>query len=134
MPASLKVREWRVDVVSVSAFADNGGMERPIDFSRDRRMLCGSCGHHFTVDLDWIDRWEQAKETCPGCGVTCELEDAPRMTVDPEDPALDNEWVARLSWYHTSTHPDWPTRYFDPAAGLAPETRRMMGGDQRVAA
>lgn len=108
-------------------------MERRIDFSRDRRMLCGVCGHRWLVDLDWIDRWEQAKEACPGCRVTCEHEDSPRVTVDPDDPALHDDQVARFFWYHTSTQPDWPTRGFDPAAVLTPETRMMMGGDVRVA-
>lgn len=55
------------------------------------------------------------------------------MTVDPDDPALDDDRVARFFWYHTSTQADWPTRDFDPAAVLAPETRRMMGGGERVA-
>lgn len=97
-------------------------------------MLCGVCGHEFVVELDWIDRWEQSGEKCPGCGLTCEHENAPRATVDPDDPALDDDLVARLSWYHTSTHPDWPSRDFDPAAGLTAETRMRMGGDERVAA
>ncbi|WP_129658114.1 hypothetical protein [Rothia uropygialis] len=109
-------------------------MERPIDFSRERHMLCGGCGHRFVVDLDWIDRWEQSREKCPGCGLTCENEEAPRVTVDPGDLALDDDRVAQLSWYHTSTQPDWPARDFDPAADLTSETRLMMGGDERVAA
>ncbi|MGW0121877.1 hypothetical protein [Streptomyces sp. NPDC003327] len=109
-------------------------MERRIDFTRERQMLCGRCDHRWRVELDWIDRWEQAQETCPGCGVTCEQEDAPRVTVDPDDPALDDDRVATLFWYHTSTQPDWPTRDFDPAAFLTPETRMMMGGEQRVSA
>ncbi|MDX2546903.1 hypothetical protein ACOT81_05235 [Streptomyces sp. WI04-05B] len=109
-------------------------MERRIDFSRERQMLCGGCGRRLVVDLDWIDRWEQGGEKCPGCGLTCEHEDAPRVTVDPGDPALDDDRVAQFSWYHTSTQPDWPTRYFDPAAVLTPETRMMMGGDRLVAA
>lgn len=108
-------------------------MERQIDFSRDRQMLCGICCHQWVVDLAWIDRWQQAKETCPGCGTTCEDEDAPRVTVDPEDPVLDDDRIARLFWYHTSTQPDWPTRHFDPAAVLTPETRMRMGGDRHVA-
>lgn len=106
-------------------------MERRGDFSRERWMFCGHCDHRWRVDLDWIDRWEQAEETCPGCGMTCEHEDPPRVTVDPEDPALDDSNIAQFSWYHTSTQPDWPTRDFDPAAVLTPETRMMMGGDQR---
>ncbi|MER6187704.1 hypothetical protein [Streptomyces sp. NPDC001652] len=109
-------------------------MERRIDFWRERQILCGRCDHRWRVDLDWIDRWEQAKETCPGCGMTCEHEDSPRVMLDSGDPALDDDRVARFSWYHTSTQADWPTRNFDPAAVLAPETRRMMGGEQRVSA
>ena len=109
-------------------------MERLIDFSRERHMLCGSCGHRFLVDLDWIDRWKQGQEKCPSCALTCEHEDAPRVTVDPADPALDDDRVARLSWYHTSTHPDWPTKDFDAAAGMTAETRQRMGGDRQVAA
>lgn len=108
-------------------------MERQIDFSRDRQMLCGRCDHRWVVDLDWIDRWEQGQESCPGCGATCEHEDAPRVTVDPDDPALDDDQVARLSWYDTSTHPDWPARQFDPAAELTALTRSRMGGEETVA-
>lgn len=109
-------------------------VERRIDFSRDRCMLCAGCGHRFVADLDWIDRWEHSGENCPGCGLTCEHKDAPRVTVDPDDPGLDDERVAHFSWYHTSTQPDWPTKDFDPAAALTPETRMRMGGGGRVAA
>ncbi len=45
------------------------------------------------------------------------------MTIDPDDPALDDENVARLIWYHTNTQSDWPTADFDPAAELTEETR-----------
>lgn len=109
-------------------------MERWIDFSRDRRMLCGICGDQWVVDLGWTERWEQGREKCPGCGTNCESEDSPHVTVDPGDPVLDDDLVARFFWYHSSTQPDWPARDFDPAAVLTPETRRMMGGEQRVAA
>lgn len=109
-------------------------MERQIDFTRERQMLCGRCDHRWRVDLDWIDRWEQAKETCPGCGMACEHEGPPRVTLDSGDPALDDDRVAQFSWYHTSTQLDWPTRHFDPAAVLTPETRRRMGGEQQVSA
>ncbi len=114
--------------------SDNWAMERPIDFSRDRHMLCKACGLRWIVDLKWINRWEQSQETCLGCGLTCEHEDAPRVTVDPDDPALDDDRVAGLFWYHTSTQPDWPTKNFHAAAVLTAETRQRMGGDRRVAA
>ncbi|WP_327633049.1 hypothetical protein OHB24_23890 [Kribbella sp. NBC_00482] len=87
-------------------------MERPIDFSRDRHLLRGDCGRRFLVDLDWIDRGEQGQEKCPGCGMTCEHEDAPRVTVDLADLALDDDRVTRLFWYHTSRR--WARR----ASGL----------------
>lgn len=108
-------------------------MERQIDFSRERHMLCGICDHRWTVDLDWIDRWNLSQETCPGCGRNCEHERSPRVTVDPSDAALDDQEVAGFAWYHTSTQPDWPTRVYDPAAGLTAITRKRMGGDERVA-
>jgi hypothetical protein len=104
-------------------------VERPIDFSRDRHMLCGKCGHRWIVDLAWIDRWECSAEECPGCGVTCEEKTAPRVTVDPDDLTLDHDLVAQLAWYHTSTHPDWPPKVLDPAAGLTEDIRRVMGDD-----
>lgn len=109
-------------------------VERPVDFRRDRVMLCAGCRHRWAVDLDWIERWDQGHENCPGCGVDCTKEHAPRVTVSPNDPALVDENVAQLSWYHTSTHPDWPRAKIDPAARLTNQTKLMMGGDARVAA
>lgn len=109
-------------------------MERRIDFSHQRHMLCGGCDHRFVVGLDWIDRWEQGGEKCLGCDLTGEHEDAPRVTVDPDDPALDDGRVAQFFWYHTSTQPDWPSRAFDPASGFTPEMRMRMGGVERFAA
>ncbi|TCN53361.1 hypothetical protein EV641_1065 [Rhodococcus sp. SMB37] len=34
-------------------------MERLVNFSRDRHMLCGSHRQRFLVDLDWLNRWGQ---------------------------------------------------------------------------
>jgi len=99
-------------------------VERPIDFSRDRHMLCGQCGRRWAVDLDSIDRWEEGKESCPGSSVACEAATASRVTVDPDDPSLNDEDVGRLTWYHTTAHPG--------LAELTQETRRSMGGDRRV--
>jgi hypothetical protein len=113
---------------------DNNAVERTIDFWRHRRMRCSTCAHEFVVDLNWIDRWEQGWENCPSCGLSCEDEAAPRVTVEPGDPALNDDRVARFFWYHTSTHSDWPSKEFNPAANLTPATRRRMGGEERVAA
>lgn len=119
----------------VSSEGQNGSMERPIDFSRDRDMLCASCGHRFRVSLGWIDSWEQGKEVCPGCSLTCEHEDAPKVAVDPDDVALDRDLVSSLFWYHSSTHQDWPRVDFDPAADLDSATRerqRKMLSERRL--
>lgn len=87
-------------------------------------MLCGRCTRQWVVDLDWIDRWEQSQESCPDCGATCEAETGPRVTVAPDDPAL-HSVVERLPWFHTSTHPDWPTEHFAPEESLSAATTEM---------
>lgn len=109
-----------------------GVMERQINFLRLRHMLCGSCDHQFVVDLEWIERWEQGCERCPGCGLTCEYKDSPEVTVDPADLVLDKARVAEVFWYHTSTHLDWPSQGYDPTEGLTAEHRLVMGGDRGV--
>lgn len=109
-------------------------MDRPIDFSRKRHMLCGHCGDQHRVSPEWIHSWQRGNERCPGCGITCEHEDRARPTVDPDDPALDDGAVPQLFWYHTSTHSDWPSTSFDPASDLTDQEKRMMGGAHRVAA
>lgn len=109
-------------------------MERSVDFFRSRHMSCTGCGHTFMADLDWIDRWEQGQEVCPGCGVNCEEELAPRVTVDPDDLALIDSNVSPLFWYHTTTQDDWPTLNFNPAAGFTDDTVQAMGGLARVTA
>lgn len=109
-------------------------MERPINFCRDRRLRCGRCGHEFVVDLEWIDRWERAREQCPGCGVDCQVQDVPVVAIDAANPVLDDAYALRSFWYHTSTHSDWPVEDYAPAADFTPEMRARMGGDARVKA
>lgn len=120
----MKLGEWIPE--------QDGGMERPVDFTRDRRMRCGECGHTWTVDLEWVDRWSQGDEACSGCGTTCEAETAARFTIREDDPALDVSVAKRLTWYHTSTRPDWPTA-IDFAATLEEDTQRRMGSVSRWA-
>ncbi|WP_124396569.1 hypothetical protein [Rhodococcus wratislaviensis] len=67
-------------------------MERRIDFFRNRHMRCAQCGRRWLADLDWIGRWSDGQEVCPGYGVTCEAEAGHRATVDPDNPD-DSGWV-----------------------------------------
>lgn len=96
-------------------------------FYRARHTRCAACGHEETLDLDWFERWSVGDEFCPGCRVDCTEEKATRVVADPQDPALDDALVARLSWWHTSSFPDWPSASFDPVARLTEVTRRRMG-------
>ncbi len=89
-------------------------------------MRCDRCLRSWRVGPDWVDRWNRGFETCPGCGVSCEVEDAPRVTVSADDPALDTRSVVRFAWYHTTTHDDWPRRDYDPLATLTPVTIQRM--------
>lgn len=102
-------------------------VERAVDFYRARHTRCAACGHEETLDLDWFERWSVGDEFCPGCRVDCTEEKATRVVADPQDPALDDALVARLSWWHTSSFPDWPSASFDPVARLTEVTRRRMG-------
>jgi hypothetical protein len=101
-------------------------IERTIDFMRPRRMRCGSCRHEWQVSAEWIDRFNQALETCPACGTDCRGDDRPDFCVVPDEP-LHNDHVTRDHyWYHSSTHSKWPDKDFDPAAVLTEVTKRRM--------
>lgn len=63
----------------------------------------------------------------------CTEERATRVVVNPSDPALDDALVARLAWWHTSAHPDWPASTFDPAGRLDASTIERMGSAGAVA-
>ncbi|MBY4039160.1 hypothetical protein HQO38_18810 [Rhodococcus fascians] len=101
-------------------------MDRSIDFSRNRHMLCEQCNHRWVADVGWIARWRDSDEGCPACGVTCEAESGPTIAVAPDDLALRDESVVDYVWYHTSPHHDWPVRDFDPAAALSEDIRAAM--------
>lgn len=103
-------------------------VDRLPDFYRSRLTRCAACGHEETFDADWFERWSHGEEVCPNCGVDCTAEDATRVEADPADPALDDSHVLRLSWWHTSTHADWPSTTCDPTTRLDDATRQRMGG------
>ena len=109
----------------------DGGMDRVVDFGRDRHMRCGNCGHMWTVDLEWVERWNEGNEACGECGTNCEAETSARFICADDDPALVEGTAIELAWYHTSTHSNWPPT-IDFARSLSDETRRRMGGDQGV--
>lgn len=108
-------------------------VDRTPDFYRSRLTRCAACGHKQAFDDDWFERWSSGQEACPACGVECTQERATRLIVTSNDPALANGGVVGSSWWHTSTHPDWPAKNFDPSAHLDEATKLRMGGDVGVA-
>ena len=107
-------------------------LDRRPNFYRLRQTQCAACGHRQDCDDDWLERWACGSEFCPGCGVDSSAEAATQVVEHPADPALDDGKVPALSWWHTSTHSDWPSENFDPAASLDEATRLRMGGDTAV--
>lgn len=105
-------------------------VDRRPDFYRLRSTRCAGCGHEQAVDASWLARWSHLEEVCPGCRADCTEGAATRLVTDPAEPALDNDQVLRLSWWHTSTEPHWPSADFDPLARLSINTRQRMGGEE----
>ena len=101
-------------------------IERPVDFGRQRRMCCGTCGHEWFVNDQWLDRFDQGLEACPECGTDCQVEDRPDFCARPDDPSHNDTAVLGSYWYHSSTHENWPDRNFDPAGKFTKDTRRRM--------
>lgn len=101
-------------------------IERAIDFDRLLYMRCGYCRHEWSVDANWLDRFDQGKESCPECGTDCQTEDRPDFWAPGGDPACDDSLVRNLYWYHTSAQPNWPNRTLDPAARLTEDSKLRM--------
>lgn len=89
-------------------------------------MRCGTCGHEWFVNEQWLDRFNQGLEPCPRCGTDCQVEHRPDFCARPDDPSHNNTTVIGSHWYHSSTHENWPGRNFDPAEDCTEDTRRRM--------
>ncbi len=107
-------------------------MDRPVDFYRDRQIRHDVCGHTCVVRQEWYERYQQGAHGCPGCDATSDVPDGLQFTGDPADPVLDDHFATEVTWFHTTTHQDWPAPV-DFAATLKDETRQMMGGEEPAA-
>lgn len=109
-------------------------IERAVDFERLRWMRCGTCSSEWHANAEWLDRFHQRDEACLNCGTNCESEKRPDFWASQDDPSHDDSKVRETFWYHTSTHPNWPDRAFDPTATITDITKRRLqeiGGDGR---
>lgn len=84
-------------------------IERFDGFAYDYYMHC-ECGRTSRVPLDvyWERGLIDALAPCEHCGRDIHYGSLVAALRDPNDPALSNDEVANLAWYHTSTFRDWP--------------------------
>jgi hypothetical protein len=84
-------------------------IERRDGFNYGYRMKCHCGRSSFLSARDYADEINQALMDCEHCGADIHFGRAVIAIRDEEDPALDDELVPRLAWYHSSTWPDWPS-------------------------
>ncbi|OXM44815.1 hypothetical protein CFP75_33375 [Amycolatopsis alba DSM 44262] len=90
-------------------------------------MACSACPAITPLtSTDYHHEINQAHIACHGCGADIHFGRAVMALRDADDPALDDDYLATVAWYHTSTHSDWPwgSRTM-PAATLAVHRRHM---------
>jgi hypothetical protein len=80
-------------------------IERRDGFNYDYRMKCHYGRSSFLSARDYADEINQAHMDREHCGANIHFGRAVIAIRDEEDPALDDELVPRLAWYHSST---WP--------------------------
>ncbi|WP_053204000.1 hypothetical protein [Jiangella muralis] len=87
-------------------------VERRDGFDYDYRMRC-DCGRSSPLRARaYADEINHAHMDCQHCGADIHFGRAVIAIRDEKDPALGDEMVPQLAWYHTSTWPDWPSRGF----------------------
>lgn len=87
-------------------------IERQITFGYDFRMRCDSCGRTSTLsgaDHVRLENEAHARMKCDHCPGSFHFGALVAGIRDPDDPALDDHMLNKLSWYHTSTYEDWPS-------------------------
>jgi hypothetical protein len=84
-------------------------IERRDGFNHDYRTKCHCGRSSFLSARDYADEINQAHLDCEHGGAEIHFGRAVIAIRDEEDPALDDELVPRLAWYHSSTWPDWPS-------------------------
>ncbi|MFC7279598.1 hypothetical protein ACFQS1_37020 [Paractinoplanes rhizophilus] len=84
-------------------------IDRPVSFAYNYRMRCGCGGVEDLSAVDYEAEINDAHIPCSRCGGSIHFGRGVAALRDLNDPALENEQLSRLAWYHTSTSPDWPS-------------------------
>jgi len=83
--------------------------ERRDGFAYDYRMRC-ECGKASALTAaEYVDEADGARMDCAHCGGHIHFGRGVAALRGENDPALRDERVPMLAWYHTSTAPDWPS-------------------------
>jgi hypothetical protein len=87
----------------------DGLLERTVSFAYDYKVKCQSCAGISPVSShDYYREINEAHINCAHCGAVVHFGRAVLALRDAHDPALDDQWMGRAAWYHTSTDGDWP--------------------------
>ena len=94
-------------------------VERYLGFAYDYPMHCDGCACTSRVEAQvyWEESQNDALAPCEYCGHSIYFGPAVVALRDAGDPALSNDNVVKLAWYHTSTYRDWPSEEYISVVG-----------------
>jgi hypothetical protein len=88
-------------------------VEQPwVGFDYDFTVACPHCTRRNVVPAELHERATCGEAGLPRCqcGAELDVDNLPPVLRDLNDPALQDESVDQLIWYHTSTYEHWPDR------------------------
>jgi hypothetical protein len=114
--------------------SEAGLIERDVTFAYDFRVRCPTCGRALTLtgaDYLRLNDETQARMPCETCGNSIHFGPLTAAIRSEDDPALDDQLLNQMSWYHTSTYVDWPSPEYevDRREELARSPHRRLLGD-----
>jgi hypothetical protein len=84
-------------------------VERHVTFNYNYTMSCSDCsGVTFLTADEYHSEPNGAHVSCVHCGGDIHFGPAVMALRDPADLMLDDQWVPRVAWYHTSPISNWP--------------------------
>ena len=83
--------------------------ERPVGFCHGFNMTCEACGDVTPITADiYFRESHHARMQCQHCDREIWYGPNAMALREADDPALDDDTVYRVAWYHTSAVPGWP--------------------------
>lgn len=104
--------------------------ERAVTFGYDLRMRCEWCGNASLLsgaDYSRLNNEAEARVDCQHCDQSIHYGPLVAAIRDPDDPALNDDVVNQLAWYHSSTFADWPSATYEAPLRAAWEPARRRG-------